>query len=178
MAIRYVREHAEEFAVDPQKVLVVGFSAGGHLAAHAATYVGGLAEEIGDEIDGESYIPSAQILCYPVLDIDGHPGSFVNLIGSASPAHRKLSPKYIADKTTPPAFIWHTETDPCVDVSNTLRYGIKLHELGVSYEMHIYPLGGHGLGVGYHPDKNINEPYIQSWTSNLLAWLKLRGWLE
>lgn len=177
-AVRYVRAHAEELGLDPNRIAVMGSSAGGHLAALVSAYRGEIGGEGVDELDKVDYIPNAQILCYPVLDVDGHPGSFLNLIGSASPAHRNVTPNYIADKTTPPAFIWHTETDPCVDVTNTLRYGITLHQLGVSYEMHIYPVGGHGLGVGYHPDKNINEPYVQSWTSNLLAWLKLRGWLE
>ena len=177
-SVKFARFFANKYCIDKNKIAIMGSSAGGHLAALVSAHRGPIGGEGVDELDEVDYIPDAQILCYPVLDVDGHPGSFYNLLGELSQSHRKVTPKFIADKTTPPAFIWHTETDNCVDVANTLRYGITLHQLGVSYEMHIYPLGGHGLGVGYHPERNIDIPYITSWTDNLIAWLKLRGWLE
>ena len=177
-AVRYVRAHAEELGIDPERIAVMGSSAGGHMAALVSTYSDKLEGEGVDGLDEVDYKPNAQILCYPVLDFDGHSGSFINLLGDEKERYPSISPAQIVDKTAPPAFIWHTETDNCVDVNNTFRYATALHNIGVSFEMHIYPLGGHGLGVGYHPERNIDVPYIRSWTDNLLAWLKLKGWIE
>lgn len=177
-AIRYVRAHAEELGLNPCRIAVMGSSAGGHLAAFVAACRDKIAGEGVDALDEVDYIPNAQILCYPVLDMDGHPGSFVNMLGDNYSKHRDLTPRLVAGKDTPPVFLWHTSTDNCVDVNNSFRYAHRLHELGVSIEMHIYPVGGHGLGVGYHPERDINVPYVQSWTQNLLAWLKLQGWLN
>jgi hypothetical protein len=79
-AIRFVRYNAEKFGIDPEKIAIMGSSAGGHLAAHASTFIGGFEEETGDDIDKMCYIPNGQILCYPVLDRAGHSGSYNNLL--------------------------------------------------------------------------------------------------
>lgn len=176
-AIRFVRSKAEELGIDPNMIAVMGSSAGGHLAALVSTYKGVIAGEGVDELDKLDCMPNASILCYPVLDIDGHPGSFFNLLGDAYSKHRTVTPLHLADRNTPPVFMWHTSSDPAVDVNNSYRYAARLHELGIQTEFHVYPIGGHGLGLGYHPDKNIDEPYVQSWSQNLLCWLKLQGWL-
>ena len=176
-AVRYVRANAEKFGIDPNKIAVMGSSAGGNMAALVSTYRDPIDGEGVDALDDVDFMPNAQILCYPVLDVDGHPGSFINMLGDNYPSHRKITPKFLANSETPPVFLWHTSTDTCVSVTNSDRYAERLYELGVSVEMHIYPVGGHGLGLGYHPDKNIDVPYVQSWTQNLVSWLKLRGWL-
>ena len=177
-AIRYVRANAEKFGIDPKKIAIMGSSAGGHLAALTSTYKDKIEGEGVDSLDEIDPMPNMQILCYPVLDINGHPGSFINLLGDSYPSHRSVTPYYLADKNTPPMFLWHTATDKSVDINNSFRYASRLHEFDISMEMHIYPCGGHGLGLGYHPDKNIDLPYIQSWSEHLINWLKFNEYIS
>lgn len=177
-AVRFVRANAERFGIDPEKIAVMGSSAGGHLAATVSTYKENISGEGADEIDNFSPFPNAQILCYPVLDIASNPGSYLNLLDEGLAAHKRVTPYYIADRDTPPVFLWHTATDPAVDVVCSYRYATRLRELNVPVEMHIFPLGGHGLGLGYHPEKNIDEPYVTSWTGNLISWLKLQKFID
>ena len=176
-AVRYVRANAEKYGIDPKKIAVMGSSAGGHLAALVSTYKGNIDGEGVDALDDVDCIPDMQILCYPVLDINGHPGSYMNLLGDRYPSHRSVTPYYLADRSTPPMFLWHTATDKSVDINNSFRYASRLHELDVNMEMHIYPCGGHGLGLGYHPEKNIDLPYIQNWSDHLVKWLEFNGYI-
>ena len=105
-AVRYVRYHAEQFGVDPDKIAVMGSSAGGHLAALVSTYKEAIDFEGADEIDGMSPIPNATILCYPVIhhpdDECCHKGSYYNLTGDEK-EHRELSPDLLVDSNTPKA---------------------------------------------------------------------------
>ena len=189
-AIRFVRHNAEKFGIDPEKIAVMGSSAGGHLAAHAASFIGEIEGEAGDEIDRESYIPNGQILCYPVLDIEGHRGSFKNLLGDdkIDALADSITPRLIATDKTPPAFMWHTASDAGVNVCNTYRYASALKKLGIPVEMHIYPSGQHGLGLadrtdpfkGLHPNMLNNgridaTPHVKSWSRLLVRWLRLFG---
>ena len=175
--VRYVRANAEKYGIDPNKIAVMGSSAGGHLAALVSTYKGKIEGEGVDSLDDVDPMPNMQILCYPVLDINGHPGSFINLLDDRCPSHRSVTPYYLADKSTPPMFLWHTATDKSVDINNSFRYASRLHELDINMEMHIYPCGGHGLGLGYHPEKNIDLPYIQSWSEHLIKWLEFNEYI-
>ena len=177
-AVRYVRANSEKYGIDPQKIAVMGSSAGGHLAALVSTYKAKIEGEGVDALDETDCMPNAQILCYPVLDINSHPGSFFNNLGENYSSHRKITPMYLADRDTPPVFMWHTSSDPAVDVNGSFRYATRLHELGVELEMHVYPVGGHGLGLGYYPDMNINEPYVTTWASDLEKWLKLHEYIK
>ena len=178
-AVRFVRANAEKFGIDPERIAVMGSSAGGHLAALVSTYRGEIDGEGVDAIDSYDYIPNAQILCYPVMDAASHIGSYNNLLGpDVTDAEREtVTPASIADATAPQAFIWHTSTDKCVDVNGSLKYAAVLHTLGISVEMHIYPIGGHGLGIGHYEHKNIDVPYIKKWVDNLIDWLKLKEFL-
>lgn len=168
-AIRFIRANSESFGINPEKIAVMGSSAGGHLAATVSTYKEKVDGEGLDALDELPFLPNAQILCYPVLEIQGNPGSFVNLLGQNYSQHRKVTPYHIADKDTPPVFLWHTSSDPAVDVNGSYRYAARLHELGVPVEMHIYPTGGHGLGLAN--DEKHDCPYVKSWADNLAAWL-------
>ena len=171
-AIRFVRHNAEKFGISPEKIAVMGSSAGGHLAAHAATFVSELSEETGDEIDVECYIPNAQILCYPVLDFEGHRGSYIRLLADKLEELKDaVTPKNLATEKTPPAFIWHTAEDGAVDVRNTYRYATRLKELNVPVEIHIFPLGGHGLGLAN--DFSRINPHVAVWAELLIDWLRL-----
>ena len=176
-AIRFVRHNAEKFGIDPEKIAVMGSSAGGHLAAHAATFIGELSEETGDEIDAECYIPNAQILCYPVLDIKGHRGSYDCLLADkVDELKEAVTPKNLATEKTPPAFIWHTAEDGAVNVCNTYRYATRLKELNVPTEIHIFPFGKHGLGLA-NDEWHVN-PYVTVWADLLTEWLRLYKFID
>ena len=177
-AIRFVRHNAEKFGINPDKIAIMGSSAGGHLAAHASTYVGELAGEIGDEIDKESCIPNAQILCYPVLDINGHRGSYVHLLTEerCGELADSVTPRVLAKEGTPPAFMWHTAEDNIVNVCNTYRYATRLKELSVPVEMHIFPFGKHGLGLADQQSRT--EPHVAQWSELLCEWLMLIEFID
>ena len=177
-AMRIIRDGAEKYVIDPEKIAVMGSSAGGHLASIAATYKGKIDGEGVDALDEVNCMPNAQILCYPVLDIQGHVGSFSNLLADKIASHRKVTATLIAEKDAPPLFLWHTSTDGAVDVNGSFRYATRLHELGVSVEMHIYPIGVHGLGLANVMEKDRVCPYVQDWAMHLEKWLKLNGWIE
>ncbi len=177
-AIRFIRANAENFGIDKSKIAVMGSSAGGHLAALLSTYRDTVLGEGRDAIDNEDAIPNMQVLAYPVLDINGHRSSFEMLMGDNVDKHEELTPRLLATETTPPAFIWHTSTDDVVDVNNTFRYAERLHELGIQMEMHIYPIGTHGVGlakVNERPDRVV--PYLQRWPEELKRYLALYGYL-
>ena len=172
-AVRYVRANAAKFGIDPEKIAVMGSSAGGHLAASTAVYRERLDGEGVDELDGECYIPNAQILCYPVTYSFGHLGSYKNLYGTANcedggfeDFKKKLDPIAHVKEDSPKAFIWHTEVDTCVDISGTYEYAAALHRAGVRTELHVYPEGHHGLGLAE------KLPFVARWANDLAAWLK------
>ena len=177
-AVSYVRYNAAKYGIDVKKIAVMGSSAGGHLAALCATSKEIFIYDESDEIGKTDYRPNAQILCYPVTDKESHGGSYENLIdknGEYKP--KSVNPIELADEDTPPAFIWHTSSDDCVDVKGTYRYATRLSELGVPVEMHIYPIGIHGLGLATGDPKRAPVEYVQRWPEELERWLKLMGWI-
>ena len=156
-AIHTVRSRADDFAIDPQKLGIMGSSAGGHLAAHALTAYG---EYSGD------LKPNFGILCYPVIDIAGafgHEGSRRNLLGDEATRdmRRSVSPDLMVTADTPPCFLWHTVEDAAVPVENSLLFVKALRENNVSFELHVYPKGRHGLGL--------NADF--GWEQALMRWL-------
>ncbi len=175
-AVRYVRANAEKFGIDKNKVAIMGSSAGGHLAALTSTYTAPIDFEDIDDIDTLPALPDATILCYPVICSPesgvAHLGSFENLAGYDRVDKAILySCEKLVNKTTPPAFIWHTSDDATVNVINSLRYGESLKNNNKLFEMHIFPSGNHGLGLA--PD----HPYIARWSEMLTEWIKALGWL-
>ena len=169
-AVRFVRKNAEKFKINADMVAVMGSSAGGHLTALLCTYCG----KIDGEREGDTdYLPNAQILCYPVISCDeniSHRGSYQNLLGELYGDRETYSPELIADEKTPKAFIWHTAEDGCVNVINSYRYAEKLRRLSVPCEMHIFPYGGHGMGLA---KQNL---HVAQWAELLKRWLSLIGW--
>ncbi len=173
-AIRYVRHNADKYGIDKDKIAVMGFSAGGHLAGSASVHYDKKMYEPTDEIDNESARPDASILCYPVIDMGEyrHDGSRINLIGSRPKTELRefmSLHKQITDDT-PEAFLWHTSSDDAVPVSNSLLYAQGLAEHRINYELHIYPMGVHGLGLAH------DYPHIAKWSRDLDEWLTYKGW--
>lgn len=142
-SIQYVREHAEDYRVDPAKVVALGFSAGGHLAASAA----GVADELLST--GK---PDAIVLGYPVISLkDGitHQGTKDNLVGQDTELQKKLSVEELVKPDYPMTFAWACEDDESVPCQNTKLLEEALEKNKVKHECHYYPQGGHGCGLAY-----------------------------
>ena len=148
-AIDYVRTNAGKFNVNPNRIFVVGFSAGGHLVANIANNWHNLpvSEAAGKKLDAK---PNAVVLGYPVITPDSHIGSFINLTGIEDPADPRLAAlsldKTVSDKN-PPCFIWTTAADNSVNPDATILYTAALKKAGVRYETHIFADGWHGLAT-------------------------------
>ena len=173
-AVRFVRANAEKFGIDPQKVAVMGSSAGGHLAALMSTFFERIEGEGIDEIDDLDALPNAQVLCYPVITSDetlGHTASYHNLLGDRYEERASFSPELLVSEATPPAFLWHATPDAVVNVIHSYRYATALREAGIPCELHTFPVGTHGMGVA------ANNPHVAQWTGLLKRWLCLIGFL-
>lgn len=173
-AVRFVRANAERFGIAPDRIAVMGSSAGGHLAALVSNYRKPLAGEGVDEIDALPYLPNLTILCYAVLSADeaiSHQGSFRYLLGDAYPDRFEVDPTLLVEDDTPPAFIWHTATDTGVNVINSYRYATALREHNIPCEMHIFPIGPHGMGLAAY------NPHVAQWSGLLANYLRLIGFL-
>ncbi|WP_221031143.1 alpha/beta hydrolase [Actomonas aquatica] len=169
-AIRLTRAHAAEWGIDPTKVGIMGFSAGGHLASTAATHFDAGDPGAADPVDRLSSRPDFAILIYPVISMeDGvtHGGSRTNLLGEAPTTelieHYSNDLQVTAD--TPPTFLLHASDDDAVPVENSLRFYRALIAHGVSAEMHLYPTGGHGFALA------IGKGHLQGWTARCADWL-------
>ncbi len=171
-AMLHIRSGQHGLAVDPDRVGVLGFSAGGHLAATLST----AAATGNPELDLPAAVPDLSVLCYPVASLthDTHQGSVANLLGDAPPSNllAALSAELNVTPGTPPAFLWHTADDEAVPVSNSLNYARALFAAGVQAELHVFPQGRHGLGLAP------GEPGPEQWTSLCAAWLERAGWAD
>lgn len=173
-AIRYVRAHAAEFGIDPHRIGIWGFSAGGHLASTAGTHFDNGTPNSPDPIDRESSRPDFMILSYPVITFEepyAHRGSRDALLGpNPDPALIELlSNEEHVTKDTPPTFLFHTSDDPVVPVQNSINFYLALRRAGVPAEIHIYEHGRHGVGLAQ------DMPELSTWPTLLANWLKLRG---
>ncbi|WP_104045230.1 alpha/beta hydrolase [Arthrobacter sp. ZGTC412] len=169
-AMLHIRSSAHGLAVDHGRVGVLGFSAGGHLAATLSTAVA-----TGSvDLDVPQAVPDLTVLCYPVVSYtrEVHQGSVDNLLGDAPPSDilAELSAEQQVTAETPPAFLWHTADDAAVPVSHSLGYAGALLSAGVPAELHVFPNGRHGLGLAD------GEPGPDQWSSLCAAWLDRAGW--
>lgn len=176
-ALRIVRARAESFRVDPERIGIIGFSAGGHLASTAATHFDNGDENASDPIERASCRPAFAILCYPVVALDEpytHIGSLRNLLGSdADPKLvRSLSNEKQVNSKTPPTFLWHTSDDRVVPPENSVHFYLALVKAKVPAELHIYEHGRHGLGLAG------DDPAVSSWPRRCEDWLRGRGILK
>ncbi len=175
-AMRLIRSRARGYGVDPQRVAVLGCSAGGHLAATLATDHALKAYPTVDSADRHSARPDLAALLYPVIDMAAplaHAGSRVALLGdSPSPAEEAAhSPQRRVTPETPPTFIVHAADDPSVPVENSLQFLAALRAAKVAAEAHIFEEGGHGFGIRLAQGKP-----AQAWPDLFLAWAARRGW--
>jgi acetyl esterase/lipase len=169
-AIRLVRQNAAAWNIDPAKVGVMGFSAGGHLASTLSTQYNHDVERPKDAVDGLSARPDFSILAYPVITFqDGavHGGSRKNLIGEDASAELKdrFSGELNVNAETPPTFLVHAQDDKGVPIENSLLYYTALHKNGVKASLHIYPAGGHGFAFG------LGKGAVETWREVLLEWM-------
>lgn len=169
LALKHIKEQARLYNIRPDKVFALGFSAGGHLALSSGVLL------------PEEERPDGLILCYPVVTArcPTHLGSLYNFCGTKEPSDddlRLFSLDLHVNNTTPPAFIWHTETDMSVPVQNSLNLDKALSEHGVPHELHLFPYGEHGLSLATHETcAHIAENEIHPasvWVDLADAWIK------
>ncbi len=181
-AMAHIRLNAEKYCVDTNRIAVIGFSAGGHLAGMLATqwHQKGLSEKLG--MENELFRPNAAILSYPVIStmVMTHSQSFDNFLGADRDEElsKKACVELCVDERTCPCFIWHTAKDSCVPVINSLVLAKSLTENNVPCELHIFPMGDHGLSranAETSPDWSKNSyiiPYVARWVDWSIKWLE------
>ena len=184
-AVRVVRAGASKWGVDPTRIGLMGFSAGGHLASTGGTHFDAGRADAEDPVERVSSRPDRLILVYPVISMSepyGHMGSARNLLGENPPA--ELVKLYSNDQQvspqTPPTFLAHTNADAAVVPENSLLFALGLRKAGVPLELHIFEKGQHGLGLGSGAKQfNIGpDPAFQAWPKLCEVWLRGQGFLD
>ncbi len=179
-AVRYVRYLAAEYGYDKDKIGIMGFSAGGHLAGSVGTFKGDFEYELQDDIDLESSKPDFMILCYPVISCIqyAHRGSFENLSDDHSPkCALELSIDKNVDESTPPTFLFHTSHDREVPVENSLLMASALSRYNIPFELHTFVNGGHGVGLANGNEPTCYQKYTMMWSQNLKNWLESQQYI-
>lgn len=173
-----IYKNSDEWKCDTDKVSIIGFSAGGHLAGHYSTMFD--CTEVR-EVFPESKAPNGSILCYPVISAEEgkcHAGSFKNLVGHhplSEEEMNKFSLEYCVKENTPPAFIWHTAADDAVPVYSSLAYANALSKYKIPFELHIFPKGWHGIATSDIQTMTENDEFIaynHVWIEEAKKWLK------
>jgi acetyl esterase/lipase len=180
-AMKYIKENAEKYHVNPNRIFALGYSAGGHLLGTLLTLHGLAEEKLGLKKD---YIkPTGGIFCYPVITAYGptHTRSFSNLLKKPFEAmteeeREMLSIEKNINENTPPAFIWHTAGDKGVPIFGSLKLCGAYYAAGVAVEMHVFPYGPHGIALGTEYTSNANPDMIQPratiWVDEAIKWME------
>lgn len=166
-AVRVVRHHAAEWGIDPQRVGILGFSAGGHLASTLSTHHALGTPDAADPVEAHSSRPDASVLIYPVITLltpYGHQGSRQNLLGSVSDelALGLCNERNVA-LDTPPTFLCHGADDTVVPIQNALMYSTALAEHHIPFELHVPQRGPHGFGMGAAGSPTDWRPAAEKW---------------
>jgi acetyl esterase/lipase len=170
-AMRLVRAHAEEWNIDPAKIGIMGFSAGGHLASTLSTHYDAGDPSSPDPVEQQSCRPDFSVLVYPVISFTGefsHSGSRRSLLGEDADPElvRYYSNELQVNQDTPPAILIHSDDDTGVPVENSIAYYEALRANKVSSELHIYPYGGHGYSLA------IGQGHLSTWPDRVIDWIK------
>jgi len=170
-AMRMVRAHADQWNIDPGKIGIMGFSAGGHLASTLSTHYDAGDPSSADPIEQQSCRPDFSVLLYPVISFTGefsHSGSRSSLLGEEADPElvRYYSNELQVNENTPPAILIHSDDDTAVPVENSLVYYKALRANQVSSELHIYPFGGHGYSLA------IGQGHLSTWPDRVIEWIK------
>ena len=181
-AVAYLRANAEEFALDSEKILVFGGSAGGHLAASLGVFWN---HPFMEELCGcnkKCFKPNGLLLAYPVLTGGAytHEGTMRNLLGEQdSPQSRQAqSLERFVNEDTPKTFLWHTANDDAVPVENSLLFAAALSHCHIPFELHIYPYGRHGLALASQltgEEKSLIIPHCQDWIEKAIEFVQQIG---
>ena len=176
-ALRFVRFHAADYGVAAEKIGIWGFSAGGHLASTAGTHFDSGQADATDPIDRLGSRPDFMILAYPVISFTTpytHRGSLRNLLGDnpGPELAASLSNETQVTPQTPPAFLFHTNSDSGVPAENSVLFYLALRKAGVPAELHIYERGEHGVGLA------LFDPVLSSWPRRLEDWMRRNGWMQ
>ncbi len=177
-AMRWVRTHAKDYKIEPARIGIMGSSAGGHLASTLLTHFDFGNTNADDPIERQSSRPDIGILCYPVITMGefAHQGSKDNLLGK-NPSQKLvklLSNELQVTTNTPPCFIWTTFEDKTVPMENTMMFAEALRKNHVSFDLHVYQKGGHGMGLADKPPFAHPHP----WAADCLFWLKTQGFVK
>ena len=176
-AIQIIKSRAKEWNINPDRVGIIGFSAGGHLASTVGTIFINADEESRDPVLHHSSRPAFMILCYPVIALNASythkfsravllgPDPDLDLVDSLSTQNRVTS-------LTPPTFLFHTNEDSGVPPENSTAFYLALRENNIQAELHIYEKGKHGVGLAK------DDPVLSTWSDRLFDWLKVRGLLQ
>jgi dipeptidyl aminopeptidase/acylaminoacyl peptidase len=172
-----VRARAAEFNIIPDRIGMMGFSAGGHLTSTAGTHFDAGKPDASDPIERVGSRPDFLILGYPVISFDPaitHAGSLKNLLGDNPDPKlvENLSNELQVTAQTPPTFIFHTTNDNGVPVENSVRFYLALRKAKVPVEMHLFENGPHGVGMA------LSDPSLSAWPGLLMNWLRARGLLS
>jgi acetyl esterase/lipase len=171
-AIRLLRSHAAEWRIDPARIGIVGFSAGGHLAMSASTHFDAGNGGASDPVDRAGSRPDFAVLGYPVISMTApwtHAGSRTNLLGEQPDPEvaRDLSGENAVTANTPPTFLFQTTEDTVVPAENSVQYYLALRKAGVPAEMHVFEKGAHGVGLAN------DDPALSQWSALLANWLRI-----
>lgn len=174
-AIRLVRSHAADWHVAADRVGVIGFSAGGHLAMMASTLFDAHTFDAKDAVDQGNARPDFAVLGYPVISMVEpwtHRGSRENLLGEnpSTELEKSVSGELLMSARTPPTFIFLTNADTTVPAENSISYALSLRKAGVPVEMHLFENGPHGVGLG------MDDVSLSEWPRLLSNWLRRHGW--
>lgn len=175
-AIQTVRYKSEQWNINPARVGIFGFSAGGHLASTTGTHSEAYDLTECDEIDRINFMPDLMVLCYAAITFGqyGHQRGMERLLGAnpSTDLRDLVSNELHVTPQTPPAFIWHTASDDDVLPENSLLFASALSACRVPYELHIFPEGRHGLGLAEE------HPHVRQWTGLCARWLQRQGFCE